>query len=528
MRKVNRSAWVVIVCLFCAAGAQAQQSGAASDLTGNAGTVGSSVPRLVRFNGTLQDAAGKPLHGPVDVTFELFAEQAGGEPLWWETQTVAADAQGRYTVLLGAMRPEGLPVALFTTGKARWLEVMVEGGATMPRVLLVSVPYALKAGDAETLGGKPATAYVASDQLKDQVRSEMTQQLANPTIGLRSLEMMVSNPSSTPKAVTETNPSTFTCNSSSTCVAITQNGAGIGLYAESTPASGTLFGLYGKSNSTSGRAVTGYASATSGLTFGVRGQSDSTSGYGVYGLAAATSGTTFGVRGDVMSTDGRGVWGNASAATGGTYGVLGFVASNQGVGVMGQATAVTGATIGVRAVTQSPASTAAIFDNLGGGKLISAHTTGYVEKFSVDGSGNLTAAGGSFSTKVGIGTASPTARLHVVNVSSGTGGGNVQRRSRRRVQCVSMPSHIWSCRRVRREWLVRIRHRSRQPWRDWLVHRSGRLRCRCHRRGVGGHRSLRSGQYISHPSWDLQWECHHQRKPRRQWDRFKEWRLVQD
>src|SRR5205814_209313 len=32
-----------------------------------------------------------------------------------------------------------------------------------PRVLLVSVPYALKAGDAETLGGKPASAYMLSD-----------------------------------------------------------------------------------------------------------------------------------------------------------------------------------------------------------------------------------------------------------------------------------------------------------------------------------------------------------------------------
>ena len=113
----------------------------------------------------------------------------------------------------------------------------------------------------------------------------------------------------------------------------------------------------------------------------------------MYGLAGATSGTTFGVRGDVLSTTGRGVWGNASATTGQTYGVLGFVASNQGVGVLGQATAATGTTTGIRAVTQSPTSTAAIFDNLGGGKLISARTTGYVEKFSVDASGNLTTSG---------------------------------------------------------------------------------------------------------------------------------------
>jgi len=156
MKRESPSAGAVIVCLFCVVGACAQQAGA-NDLTGKAGTAGSSVPRLVRFNGTLQDGTGKPLRGPVDVTFELFAEQSGGEPLWWETQTVDVDAEGGYSVLLGAMHPDGLPMDLFAAGEARWLGVAV-GKVEQPRVLLVSVPYALKAGDAETLGGKPATA----------------------------------------------------------------------------------------------------------------------------------------------------------------------------------------------------------------------------------------------------------------------------------------------------------------------------------------------------------------------------------
>src|SRR3990170_1578308 len=39
-----------------------------------------------------------------------------------------------------------------------------------PRILLVSVPYALKAADAETLGGKPASAFVLarSDPSRDR------------------------------------------------------------------------------------------------------------------------------------------------------------------------------------------------------------------------------------------------------------------------------------------------------------------------------------------------------------------------
>src|SRR6266567_1246795 len=130
------------------------------------------VPRFVKFSGTLQDMAGKPIVGVADVTFALYAEEAGGTALWYETQTVETDALGRYTVLLGAMRANGVPVEMFTSGEARWLGVQVgklpetaQGG----RVLLVSVPYAVKALDAETLGGKPASAFMlAPDQTSGQ------------------------------------------------------------------------------------------------------------------------------------------------------------------------------------------------------------------------------------------------------------------------------------------------------------------------------------------------------------------------
>src|SRR6266700_1813866 len=130
------------------------------------------VPRFVKFSGTLVDMAGKPIVGVADVTFALYAEEGGGTALWYEAQTVETDALGRYTVLLGAMRANGVPVEMFTSGEARWLGVQVgklpesaQGG----RVLLVSVPYAVKALDAETLGGKPASAFMlAPDQTSGQ------------------------------------------------------------------------------------------------------------------------------------------------------------------------------------------------------------------------------------------------------------------------------------------------------------------------------------------------------------------------
>src|SRR5216684_7322431 len=120
------------------------------------------VPRLVKFAGTLKDELGKSRTGVVGVTFAIYKEQEGGAALWLETQNVELDEQGRYTVLLGSTKNEGLPLELFTAGEPRWLGVQVNLAKELeqPRVLLVSVPYALKAEDADTLGGKPLSSFV--------------------------------------------------------------------------------------------------------------------------------------------------------------------------------------------------------------------------------------------------------------------------------------------------------------------------------------------------------------------------------
>src|SRR5208337_2529825 len=120
------------------------------------------VPRLIKFSGVAKDATGQRRSGVVGITFSIYAEQQGGATLWMETQNAALDAQGRYAVLLGSTQNAGLPLDLFATGEPRWLGAKLElpGEVEQPRVLLVSVPYALKASDADTVGGKPASAFV--------------------------------------------------------------------------------------------------------------------------------------------------------------------------------------------------------------------------------------------------------------------------------------------------------------------------------------------------------------------------------
>ncbi len=156
MHRRLASTWIVLFCLAFsyAVGAAAR----ASDAT----TPGL---RLIRFNGSLGGASGKPQAGVVGLTLSLYSLPDGGSPLWVESQQVQLDESGHYTVILGVN--SGLPLDLFTSGKALWLGVQpqISGAAEQPRILLVAVPYALKAADADTLGGKPASDFVTVEDL---------------------------------------------------------------------------------------------------------------------------------------------------------------------------------------------------------------------------------------------------------------------------------------------------------------------------------------------------------------------------
>ena len=119
-----------------------------------------SVPRVVRLDGHLPPANGVPPAAIEAVTLAIYASQTDDTPLWSETQEVHVDAQGRYTVFLGASTAEGIPASVLSS-EARWLGIRSArpGEAEQPRVPMTSVPYALRASDADTLGGLPASAF---------------------------------------------------------------------------------------------------------------------------------------------------------------------------------------------------------------------------------------------------------------------------------------------------------------------------------------------------------------------------------
>jgi hypothetical protein len=151
---------------------QAQCPNAASDCT-------QAVPHLVKFSGVLKSASALPRGGTIAVRFVIYGDSMVGTPLWQEVQNTHIDEQGRYEVMLGAAGNGGIPMDLFASGEPRWLGVraLLPGEEEQPRVLLVSVPYALKAGDAATLGGLPASAYAKASS----VSPVLTATTAEPT-----------------------------------------------------------------------------------------------------------------------------------------------------------------------------------------------------------------------------------------------------------------------------------------------------------------------------------------------------------
>lgn len=277
------------------------------------------VPPLVNFSGVLEESNGKPITGAINVTFSLFKEQQGGSPLWMESQSVQADNAGHYTVMLGSTSNNGLPSSIFSTGEAHWLAVQVEGQEEQPRVLLVSAPYALKAGDAETIGGLPPSAFMlapAAGKTSSTVTGVTNSAPSNANIPAGA------PPSSVTGSGTKNYVPLWTSTSAIGNSVIYQSGSGssakVGVN-DTTP--GLTFDVKGQGRfvaSTSTNALVGNQDGTGSAGNGVVGLTSATAGYGVYGFATATSGTGLGVFGTTASSSGTGVYGS------GGVGVEGF------------------------------------------------------------------------------------------------------------------------------------------------------------------------------------------------------------
>ena len=110
------------------------------------------VPALLNYQGSIQTTADSLLNGPVEIAFSIYAEETGGSPLWSERRSIAV-TDGRFHVLLGSATP--LPEDLFS-GHSRYLALKIDSDDELrPRQRIVSVAYALRAGRADDVPGRP-------------------------------------------------------------------------------------------------------------------------------------------------------------------------------------------------------------------------------------------------------------------------------------------------------------------------------------------------------------------------------------
>lgn len=421
-----------------------------------------SVPRLVKFSGVLADDSGKPLTGALGVTFSIYEEERGGAPIWMETQNVYADNTGRYTVMLGSTKNEGIAAEVFASAQGRWLGVQAQSESERARTLLVSVPYALKAVDAETLGGLPVSAFA----LAAGPHSEVMPPGAPVVPGAKAASPSAVQPALTGTGVANTIPLWTNTTTLGSSILYESTGKEIGVGTASpvakldvvttgtvavegtaTATTGATYGVYGGSSSSSGFGVWGQGLAGSGPNFGVVGETNSidygigvlgtspaTSGAGMEGIASAASGTTYGVYGTSASTGGVGVSGVATATSGGTAGVSGYTLSNSGAGVYGSSGATSGDTSGVTGYAASTSGNGLYGSNVattGVANGVSAYTAsnngnGVYGQASA-GSGNTSGVNGySFSTAgagvSGYGTATSGNASGVVGFTYATSG----------------------------------------------------------------------------------------------------------
>lgn len=109
-----------------------------------------AVPKLISYQGLLNNQSGVPVNGTVSFVFTIYGVPTGGVAMWTEAQTVSV-SNGVFNVQLGSITP--LPASLFSTDTL-YLGVKVGADGEMsPRQRLAAGAFSLRAEVANSLEG---------------------------------------------------------------------------------------------------------------------------------------------------------------------------------------------------------------------------------------------------------------------------------------------------------------------------------------------------------------------------------------
>jgi len=126
------------------------------------------IPQLINYQGYLANGDGNPVTGTRSIEFRIYNTASGGTAIWSETQSVTV-LDGVFSVLLGSVNP--LSYTLFN-GSDRFLALKVGSDSEMtPRTRLVSVGYAFRANQADSLGDNAADDFIEAGSIPDIISS---------------------------------------------------------------------------------------------------------------------------------------------------------------------------------------------------------------------------------------------------------------------------------------------------------------------------------------------------------------------
>lgn len=101
------------------------------------------LPGEICYQGVLADAAGDAVSsGTYTITFKFHSAETGGTELWSETQAVDVDDDGLFNVHLGSVNAFS---STLTFDSEYWLGITVAGGSELPRIKILTAPFAMTA-----------------------------------------------------------------------------------------------------------------------------------------------------------------------------------------------------------------------------------------------------------------------------------------------------------------------------------------------------------------------------------------------
>jgi hypothetical protein len=119
-----------------------------------------SVPNLIDYQGKITDSSNNPITTSVSITFTIYDASTGGTAEWTETHASVTPVDGLVHVLLGS--ETAFEDDLFD-GSDLWLGINVNSdGEMIPRLRIVSVPYAIYANDADKLDGYDSSYFMTA------------------------------------------------------------------------------------------------------------------------------------------------------------------------------------------------------------------------------------------------------------------------------------------------------------------------------------------------------------------------------